>query len=74
MPDFAKTPPPPSIMNNLPHNERIKLAIDDLESQTHTNFAATAKNIIFNKERLLVALNEKLRQEKKLIRTLIKDL
>jgi hypothetical protein len=40
---FSKIQPPYSIMDNLSHNDRIELAIAELESQAQPNFAATAR-------------------------------
>ena len=40
---FLKLQPLYSDMDNLPHNDRIELAIADLESQDRPNYAATAK-------------------------------
>jgi hypothetical protein len=40
---FSKIQPPYSNMDDIPHNDRIELAIADLESQECLNYAATAK-------------------------------
>jgi hypothetical protein len=40
---FSKIQPPHSNMDDIPHNDRIELAIADLESQECLNYAATAK-------------------------------
>jgi hypothetical protein len=39
---FSKIQPPHSNMDDIPHNDRIELAIADLESQECVNYAATA--------------------------------
>jgi hypothetical protein len=40
---FSKIQPPYSNMDNIPHNDRIELAIADLETQEYLNYAATAR-------------------------------
>jgi hypothetical protein len=40
---FSKIQSPYSIMDNVSHNDRIELAIADLESQAQPNFAITAR-------------------------------
>jgi hypothetical protein len=40
---FSKIQPPHSIMDDIPHNDRIELAIADLETQKYLNYAATAR-------------------------------
>jgi hypothetical protein len=39
---FSKIQPLHSIMDNIPHNDRIKFAIAYLESQARFNFSASA--------------------------------
>src|SRR5450432_4078083 len=43
MHDFPKFNPPHSNMDCIAHNDRIELAIADLESQESLNYAETAK-------------------------------
>jgi hypothetical protein len=50
---FSKIQPPHSIMDNLSHNDRIELAIAELESQTQSNFAATARK--YNLKRITLS-------------------
>jgi hypothetical protein len=40
---FSKIQPPYSNMDDIPHNDRIELAIADLETQEYLNYAATAR-------------------------------
>ena len=40
---FSKIQPPHSNMDDIPHNDRIELAIADLETQEYLNYAATAR-------------------------------
>jgi hypothetical protein len=40
---FSKIQPPYSNMDDIPHNDRIELAIADLETQKYLNYAATAR-------------------------------
>jgi hypothetical protein len=40
---FSKIQSPYSNMDDIPHNDRIELAIADLETQEYLNYAATAK-------------------------------
>jgi hypothetical protein len=40
---FSKIQPPHSNMDDIPHNDRIELAITDLETQEYLNYAATAR-------------------------------
>jgi len=38
---FSKIQPPHSNIDNIPHNDRIKLAITNLKSQDHPNYTTT---------------------------------
>ena len=49
---FSKIQPQHSTMDNIPHNDRIELAIADLESQDRPNYASTAKKYHFNRSTL----------------------
>jgi hypothetical protein len=40
---FSKIQPPHSNMDDIPHNDRIELAITDLETQKYLNYAITAR-------------------------------
>ncbi len=40
---FSKIQPPHSNTDNIPHNDRIKLTITNLESQDHPNYTTTTK-------------------------------
>jgi hypothetical protein len=40
---FSKIQPPYSNMNDIPHNDRIELAIADLETQEYLNYVVTAR-------------------------------
>ena len=43
MHDFCKITPPHSNMDHIPYNDRIELAIAELESQNRINYASTAR-------------------------------
>ena len=40
---FSKIQPPHSNMDDIPYNDRIELAIADLETQEYLNYAVTAR-------------------------------
>jgi hypothetical protein len=46
---FSKIQPPHLIMDNLSHNDRIELAIAELESQAQPNFVVTARKYNFKR-------------------------
>jgi hypothetical protein len=50
---LSKIQPPHSNMDHISHNDRIELAITDLESQAQPNFAATAQK--YNVKRITLA-------------------
>jgi hypothetical protein len=54
---FSKIQPPYSNMDDIPHNNRIELAITDLESQECLNYAAAARK--WNIERTTLSRRHK---------------
>jgi hypothetical protein len=53
---LSKIQPPHSNMDHISHNDRIELAITDLESQAQPNFAAIAQK--YNVKRITLAKGE----------------
>ena len=49
---FSKIQPQHSTMDNIPHNDRIELAIANLESQDRPNYASTTKKYHLNRSTL----------------------
>jgi hypothetical protein len=54
---FSKIQPPHSNMDDIPHNDRIELAIADLEIQEYLNYAATARK--YKVERITLSRRHK---------------
>jgi hypothetical protein len=49
---FSKIQPPYSNMDDIPHNDRIGLAIADLETQEYLNYTATARKYMIERTTL----------------------
>jgi hypothetical protein len=54
---FSKIQPPHSNMDDIPHNDRIELAITDLETQEYLNYAVIARK--YKVERITLSRRHK---------------